>query len=380
MVKKEDSMAYTIVRELGREQDNSQETKLRPVPVSFILYAPQGFSEIEPHLEDLRRAPFSFETIVVTTTSNRDDPDYLLGHANMPGNLKLLISGSSLEPCQIIKIGLKYCSTEYLCMVNGNSSLDDDFLLELKEAVESKKYQVIVSGSGVNEDSISLKLSNAVSHFLIPQTKPIENPFPRVITINRSISADQLTKPDRSILMKLFFTNNIETIKYIASSERDHTTRKEKFGLFDAVNYLLMLMKMAKYRPLKFLIVGLVGVGVNEGLLAFLHIYYPVLEVISPISIEVSILSNYILNAFWTFRERSARDGSLNSFSWFELAKYNAVALGGLAINLIVLLILTGFGIEYLEANFIGIMLGFIVNYIGSEKIVWKYKDESKIR
>ncbi len=53
MVKEEDSMAYTIVRELGREQDKSQETKLRPVPISFILYAPQGFSEIEPHLEDL---------------------------------------------------------------------------------------------------------------------------------------------------------------------------------------------------------------------------------------------------------------------------------------------------------------------------------------
>lgn len=380
MPQTEDSMAYTIVRELIREQDKPPETKLRSVPISFILYAPHVFSEIESQLEDLRRAPFSFETIVVTTASNRDDLDSLLDHANMPGKLKLLVSDSSLEPYQILKIGSKYCLTEYLCMVNGGSSLDKDFLLKLEEAVESKKYQVIVSGSDVKEDSILLKLSSAVSHFLIPQTKIIENPFPRVITISHSISSDHLTESDRSILMKLAFTNNIESIEDIGNKQRNQSVRKEEFRLFDAMSYLLMLMKMARYRPLKFLIVGLIGVGVNEGLLAFLHIYYPVLEIISPISIEVSILSNYVLNAFWTFRERSARDGSLNSFSWFELVKYNAVALGGLAINLIVLLILTGFGIEYLEANFIGIMLGFIVNYIGSEKIVWKYKAKSKIQ
>ena len=60
------------------------------------------------------------------------------------------------------------------------------------------------------------------------------------------------------------------------------------------------------------------------------------------------------------------------------MVKYNIVALGGLAINLVVLLLLTNYGVQYLEANLAGIILGFMVNYIGSEKIVWKYNNLKK--
>jgi Predicted membrane protein len=168
-----------------------------------------------------------------------------------------------------------------------------------------------------------------------------------------------------------------EHIKTTERAEIEYSSSQKggyKPHLMDMIGNLFLMLKLANYRPLRFLIVGLIGVGVNEGLLAFLHGYLPVLVIISPISIESSILSNYFLNALWTFRERN-KDAMRKTFSTWELIKYNLVALGGLAVNLIVLLILEYYGMEYLEANLVGILFGFILNYLGSEKIVWAHSD-----
>ena len=59
-------------------------------------------------------------------------------------------------------------------------------------------------------------------------------------------------------------------------------------------------------RFLKFCLVGGSGILVNEGLLFLLTefggLYY---LWSSAIAIEASIITNYILNDFWTFRDRS---------------------------------------------------------------------------
>src|SRR6267143_5243224 len=60
---------------------------------------------------------------------------------------------------------------------------------------------------------------------------------------------------------------------------------------------------------IKFNIVGLTGVFVNEGLLIALQSVGVYVLTASAVAIEVSILSNFILNDFWTFRDR--RSGHL---------------------------------------------------------------------
>lgn len=347
--------------------------------VSFVLYSPDNFSDIETQINGLRKASFQCELIGITTISNGNDFHSSIEKSGTQCTLKLLVSDTSLEPYQIYIIGQKYTSGRYMCVIDSSISLNDDFLSNIEKEIRKDTYPIIVLGSNVKENSILLKLSNLVSHFLIPQTKVIPNPFPRLIVINNStVSTGNLTEKDSSILMKLVFSNDIESVKNMGDGSTHSSSKNMRFNLPVAIAYLSMLVRLAKYRPLKFLIVGLIGIGVNEGLLALLHIYYPVLEIISPIAIEVSILSNYLLNAFWTFSDRSTKGGRFSSFSIYEMVKYNIVALGGLVINLGVLLLLSNYGVQYLEANLVGIILGFIVNYIGSEKIVWRYKNKSE--
>ncbi len=219
------------------------------------------------------------------------------------------------------------------------------------------------------------KLMNKFAHFLLPQSADMKDPFNSIILLKSDmLNGKGLWNITRMSALEFLVKENIGRAEHADVEFESSNKMERKPNLNEMISNLLFMLELANYRPLRFLIVGIIGVVVNEGLLAFLHIYIPVLEIISPISIEASILSNYFLNALWTFRERN-RDAMRKTFSLWELIKYNTVALGGLIVNLIVLLILTHYGMEYLEANVVGIVFGFILNYLGSEKIVWKHSD-----
>jgi len=141
-----------------------------------------------------------------------------------------------------------------------------------------------------------------------------------------------------------------------------HEIKKEIF------KEILALLALIKYRPIKFALVGASGILVNEGLLWLLvTLLFPV-YLASILAIESSILSNFMLNDIWTFK--SKRTGK-----WYtRCLKYHAsVAMGGI-VNYVVLLALVSLGLNYLVANLFGIILGFVVNYTLSEKVVWRRK------
>lgn len=117
---------------------------------------------------------------------------------------------------------------------------------------------------------------------------------------------------------------------------------------------------------LKFSIVGATGVVVNEGLLiAFLSMGIYLLYA-SAAAIEVSILTNFILNDLWTFRDRRSGHFAV------RLVKFNALMLVGLAVNLAVVDVGTFyFGIAAAIANLVGIGAAFILRYVLSVKYAW---------
>jgi dolichol-phosphate mannosyltransferase len=159
-----------------------------------------------------------------------------------------------------------------------------------------------------------------------------------------------------------------------AFSTRSHgesklTIRQQKYYL----NHLFDLMrrKGELTRIVKFLFVGLSGVGVNIGLLWLLTEVFGLHYLISAaISIETSIISNFLLNNFFTFSDRN-RPGATNFFG--RLLKFNVVSLGGLAINLAILWLLTElFGLYYILSNLIGIAAATIWNFSANTWWTWK--------
>jgi len=127
-------------------------------------------------------------------------------------------------------------------------------------------------------------------------------------------------------------------------------------------------------RFIKFNIVGLTGVLVNEGLLVLLVYGGAYYIYASTIAIEVSIVSNFVLNDLWTFRDR--RHGHVVT----RLLKFNGLMLVGLAVNLAILYLGTDLmSINYALSNLAGIAVAFLVRYWLSVKYAWIKKEEESV-
>mgnify|MGYP006297642353 FL=1 len=122
-----------------------------------------------------------------------------------------------------------------------------------------------------------------------------------------------------------------------------------------------------KTRLPKFALVGASGFLVNQGVLflAKAIIGIPVAYA-GIIAIETAIISNFLLNNFWTWK-----DSRENSF-WSRLAKYHSVTIVSGGVNYGILLLLTHLGMYYLIANMIGIGCGMIINFFFNH--FWTFK------
>lgn len=123
---------------------------------------------------------------------------------------------------------------------------------------------------------------------------------------------------------------------------------------------------------LRFGIVGLSGVVVNQGLLMLLHGTFKAPLLLSSIlAIEVSILTNFLLNHTWTWRLPLREPGLIR-----RVGQYHAAAvMAAFAGNVIVLMAAVElFGVDYRIANLVGIAVGTVINFTASE--VWIFRSE----
>ena len=145
-----------------------------------------------------------------------------------------------------------------------------------------------------------------------------------------------------------------------------------KLALRDQIEFLLNIPRLG-FRNLedfaKYSLVGASGVFVNLGLYTFLTRYYEMSEVLAPlISIESALISNFILNNFWTFGKRIT-----NSRIRVKFVKFHLVSgLSALMNYLVFLTLFLAFGLYDILANFIGIVLAAIVNYLINSNWTWK--------
>ena len=97
--------------------------------------------------------------------------------------------------------------------------------------------------------------------------------------------------------------------------------------------------------------------------------YFSFSEVIAPlISIELSLLSNFLLNNFWTFRKREISRSIYKRFLQFHI-----VSGGGACLNYFTFLFAFAFlGLHDILSNLIGIAAAAILNYLINSNWTWR--------
>ena len=111
----------------------------------------------------------------------------------------------------------------------------------------------------------------------------------------------------------------------------DRTRGESKLGLSDIIEFVenAWWIRFQSYRTfIKFAIVGAMGVVVNLGSFTLLLAMGMNKFLASPLAIEVSIVSNFLFNNYWTFRWRKTKDRA-----YIKGLKFNAISLVALGVS-----------------------------------------------
>ena len=139
---------------------------------------------------------------------------------------------------------------------------------------------------------------------------------------------------------------------------------------------------MAHSTLVRFLIVGGISYVVNQVLLLMLYdgafaslpssedglanAFDLPLLLASIIALEISILVRFVLNDWWTFRDRHAKSLAVR-FHQSNFTSFGAPLICLAAVNILT----PYFGVSYLISNSLGILLGLAWNWFWSTRLVW---------
>lgn len=226
-----------------------------------------------------------------------------------------------------------------------------------------------VAGWSMHRRVVS-RAASLAARLLIPRTRAVKDPMSGFFAVRKRVVEDLiLERPRRGrgfkVLVEILVRGSYERVGEHPYVFRPRERGKSKLGLVEVLEFLLQLLELSGYRLAKFAAVGSSGILVNN---VALYVFNKILRIpvyaASPAAIEISIINNFVLNDVWTFRD-------LRSGPWpLRLLKYHAaVGLGSLVNYVTVLAAHQILGI--IEANTLGIFLGFVANYMVSSEFVW---------
>lgn len=288
------------------------------------------------------------------------------------GNITILRRPRKMGIGSAIREGLSVAKGDYVAVMDSDLQHPPELLTQLMEKAKAGSDLVIASryiagGSsalGMARRVVS-RIATGIAHLLLRQTRKIADPLSGYFLFRRDrVDPSCIRSSSYKVLLEILVRAGVRSVEEVPYAFCNRENGSSKFGALETARFMKLVLNLSDYRALKFGLVGTAGVLVNEGLLFVLAPHTSLLAA-SAMAVEASIIANFIMNNFWTFRGRRGT-GVMR-----RLAKYNTVTFVGALTNVAVLGVLVFVHFEYLAANFVGIMLGFMANYAGSEGVVW---------
>jgi dolichol-phosphate mannosyltransferase len=354
--------------------------------ISIVVPTYNEKDNIVPLVERLSRTfnDHKYEVLLVDDNSKDGTIDVAAQLATIYP-VKVLVRTKERGLATAVLHGFKYAQGNIIGVMDADLQHPPEVNAALLKAVESGADMAIASryipGGGVPNWGLVRRVISkgalSIAHVFLPSTRKVKDPMSGFFMFKRDGIEQVEFKPiGYKILLEMLVMGNFQKVVEVPFIFEDRSSGRSKMKARQQIDYLkhifsLMRRKGELIRFLKFIGVGLSGVLVNEGILWILTEFGGLRYYISSlIGIEASIISNFVLNDYFTFADR--RTGKMRSFI-SRLLKFNLTCATGAGIQYGLLLLLTSvFGINYLLSNFIGIVVAFIWNYILS--MVWTWK------
>ncbi len=324
----------------------------------------------------LSEAGVTYEIVIVDDNSP-DGTAELARSLSRNYPIKVVVRPGRLGLSSAVLEGMKVSRGEYLVVMDADLQHPPEVVPKLVEKAEEGYDMVIASryikgggveGWGVFRRVISLGAS-LIAKLLLPKARRIGDPMSGFFLVRREQvgSFSKYNPKGFKILLELLVKGDFKKVCEVPYVFKPRVRGKSKLGAAEILNYLIHVLNlMPDY--LKFASVGALGTLVNLGTLALLRYVVGIHHYIaSAVAIEVSVIHNFTLNDLWTFRE--SRVGN----PLMRLLKFHLTSLTAILIQYVTSVITYTYLIrESIVAQLIGILLGYVVNYLASRTFVWR--------
>jgi dolichol-phosphate mannosyltransferase len=284
--------------------------------------------------------------------------------------------------------GFEVAEGEILAVMDSDLQHDEKALLAFLTSFQNGADIVVgsrkVQGGGIEDWSKIRKFVSWVATLLakiaLPQS--VSDPMSGFFALKRNIYESykhQLNPRGFKILLEFLARTKqckIEEIGYTFKGRIHGESKLSSKVIFDYI-FALYELSIGQYIPTQFIKYGIIGFS---GLFIATMVIFLCQQFTSlsqsnaiAISIEISILTNFFLNNYWTFKSNKL----IGIWKIMRgLVTFQAICLGGALINQAIALKILSFGSDVYISNAFGYFIAAIWNYIINVNITWKGKPE----
>jgi len=331
--------------------------------------------------EVMKSTDINYEILVVDDNS-KDGTQFTVIELTNRYPVRLINRYKNHGLSQSVIEGIKKSNSDIVVVTDADLSHDIKLIPQMYQSINSNNDIVIGSrytkGGGIVDWPTKRRVISWGATFAARVLFPnITDPVSGFFGIRKNIIDNADLKPrGYKILFEILGKTNWNRVVELPYTFTNRKTGKSKLRTETILDFIRQWINIAGYKKGRayseinkiknFAIVGASGIAVNMIILAALKESGVPLIGASFLAIETSILTNFLLNDYWTFGKTQNTKSFIN-----RLFSFNSIAFGGMIINMAVLALLSFTGVYYLIGNFIGILCGFLWNFLMNRKITW---------
>lgn len=358
------------------------------VELSLIAPTYNEKENIVPLVERVHKAlsQYNYELIIVDDNSP-DGTAQLANSLSSKYPLKVIVRTTERGLASAVVAGFSQASGQVLGVIDADLQHPPEAIPALLDAIRGGADVAIgsryVEGGGIEGWSTKREIisigAKTIARLLLSSVKGIKDPLAGFFLFRREvIEGAVLTPTGYKILLEVLVKGNASQVVEVPYIFKERERGKSNLTFNEQLNFLKHLSHLAWFegnikRFLKFCIVGASGFCVNLGLLAIFVEVAGMHKVWAQIpSYQISILTNFMFNEFWTFSDR--RTPGLKSFL-IRAVKFNLVSQVGWGINISVYYVaLNVAGIYYIVSQIIAIAVAMMWNFFSNLIWTWRQK------
>ena len=206
----------------------------------------------------------------------------------------------------------------------------------------------------------------------LPKIRDVKDPVSGFFALKRGVVENAKLNPiGFKILMEILVKGRYGKVVEVPFTFGLRKAGESKLSGKTMVSYLKHVYRLMRWegeldRLIKFTLVGLSGVLVNEGFLWAFVRFLGWDKILANIpATELAILNNFTWNDLWTFKDLKRKP------LWRRLLSFHIAALTGALVQWVVYAGLVYLGLHYLVANLIGIVVSFVVRFLFNRHVTW---------